>query len=161
LNSLEKIKKKSISKFKKKANSAQAAQPSPARPRARPLRLTGGFHLSAAARARTLLLPLSLCWVRSTCRCQLLLCAPRPLSVLWARLVSVVHRSSARSLSLAATWGPPVSSIFPATAVDPRPRARREVGHFVCSLAPAPFEPRACAMRIRVTSHLYGTPSGG
>jgi hypothetical protein len=42
------------------------------------------------------------------------------LSTLRARLVSVVDRSFARSLSLYALWDPLVSSVFPATAADPR-----------------------------------------
>jgi hypothetical protein len=69
-----------------------------------PLPLTGGVDLSAlfpsCARAHSL-------------------------SVLQARLVSATNRSPVCSLSLAVQWESLVSSVFPATAADPRPRVRR------------------------------------
>jgi hypothetical protein len=48
---------------------------------------------------------------------------PRSLSVPRAPLVSVANHST-RALSLSALWASLVSSIFPATVADPRPRTR-------------------------------------
>ena len=101
-----------------RSNSAQLGRP-------RPLRLTGESHLSAmAAFAHSLapLLPLSgganlSASFPSRAR------AP-PLSTLRARIVNVVDRSPARSLSLAMRWASPVSSVFPTTDADPRPQVR-------------------------------------
>jgi hypothetical protein len=74
------------------------------RPRTLSLPLPGGADLSVPflSRART-----------------------HSLSTLRAFLVSTMNRSATRSLCLAARWASPVSSVFPATAADPRSRVRR------------------------------------
>jgi hypothetical protein len=127
LKSIEKIKRKAFGKSleKEKAISAHSAQPSLAKTHARPLRLTGGSHLSATARVRALSFPPSRCAVGPISRHRFPRVRAPTLSILRARLVNAMNRSPARSLSHAVRWASPVSSVFPATAVDPRPRVHR------------------------------------
>jgi hypothetical protein len=109
-----------------------------------PLGALSGPHLSATACVLALSLPLSLCPVGPICR-RRFPCAHTPtLSVLRARLISVMDRSPARSIS--ARWASPVSFVFPATAADPRPHAHRggcpcrsptRPSSFLAPLAPA------------------------
>jgi hypothetical protein len=116
-------------KRKSEFNLAIPAQPG--RTRVRPLRLTGGSHLTATTRIHTLSLPLSLYLVRPICRRRFPRARPLSLSLsaLWARLISAVDHSPAHSLSLslsiAVPLGPHVSSVFPTTTSDPRSRTHR------------------------------------
>jgi hypothetical protein len=113
----------------KKKKPKQPSRPSSAQPGhalARPCRLTGGLHLSAAVPFPTRSLSPSLCPVRPGCRCQL----PPPsrpfsLSALRARFARHRAVAPARPLSLSLRRGtPPISSAFPAPVVDQRARIR-------------------------------------
>jgi hypothetical protein len=144
LNSIEKIKRKDISKFRKIEKLIRPKQPNPAqlgRACARLLHLTGGSHLSAPAHARTLSLPFSLCLVGPTCRCQSPSRARSTLSVSRALSINVANCSPTPSLalSLSLCHGAPVSYVFPATAADPRPCAHREDIPHRPPTRPAPF----------------------
>jgi hypothetical protein len=83
--------------------------------------------------------------------------ASRSLSVLWARLVSIVARSPHARACASVPWASPVSSAFPANRPDPRAHACREdqpcrlpmrPSSFLSpahtrSLSPASFRPRS------------------
>jgi hypothetical protein len=117
--------KKNISKFRKKENSILAQPTQSGSPRPRPLRLTGGSHLSAPSRTRTLSLPPSARWGRPVgansprTRVPLsLFLEPRPSAP------RIVHPHPP-FLSRCAV-GQPCQLCLPRTAADPCPRARRE-----------------------------------
>jgi hypothetical protein len=91
--------------------------------RARHRLLIGGPHLSVSRLA--LLHTLSLCPAGPTCRRQLP-SARAPLSLCTAGPALQQHELFTLALSLSSPSASLVSSVFPATADDPRPRARRE-----------------------------------
>jgi hypothetical protein len=163
LNSIEKIKKKRHFKIQEKGKTNFGlVQPSSARPaaRVRPLHLTGGSRLSAPVHARTLSLPLSLCPVGPTYRRQLPLCARPTLSMSRGPRPSVprvVH--PAPFLSLSVSWASLVSSIFPATAADPHPRARREDRPHRLPMRHSSFLSPACTRSLSPVSFRTRSPS--
>jgi hypothetical protein len=153
LKSIDKIKRKAIRNSEKmeKRISANLAQLSLARPRARPRRLTGGSHLSAMARVRALF-P-SLCPVGPVCRCRFPSpTRPSTLSVPWARPVSAVSRSLRALAPSSCVVGPLLdlpSMQTPWTSTharrEPRPRhlptcptSLLSIAH-TCSLSPTSF----------------------
>jgi hypothetical protein len=103
-----------------------AMEPSRPRQAARPRRLTGGIHLSAATPYPALSsLSLARCPVGPSCRRRFL--RPRaPLLSLRCGPVLPVVESLPRApvLSLAASWASPVSSALLAPVVDQRARTR-------------------------------------
>jgi hypothetical protein len=138
LNSIEKIKRKYISKFKKKENKFRPSSAQLARPRS----------LSPSAR-----------WGRSVDSSCLRPRSPLSLSAMWARLVSA--RCLRPRACAFAPWAHPVSLVFSATAVDQRAHMMRSSATSPAhspqlllspansrSLSPASFCPRSPSLAL-------------
>jgi hypothetical protein len=141
LKTLEKRNGKAIRKFRKKEKGKEPSSAQPGRAPARPRRLTGGIHLSAATPSpvpRTLLSrslpsgPKLSALVSSPAR-------PSSLSALRARFASHRAVAPARLLSPSLCCGPPLS--VPPTPRPPWTSAHvaRILGHDARPCAPAPF----------------------